>query len=73
MIECSNPDEAAKLRLEADVCDMWAMEIEAGDRFGQAAYADAVESYCAAQRGEESPTGGLVFLVPQTIEPALAH
>lgn len=58
-------DEAAVLQLEADMCDLWADELERGDGFASREYAAALDELHAARAGQVEPRGGIMFLLEE--------
>lgn len=57
---------AAALELEADLCELWAEEIESGSDLGIAEYRAAVREWRDAHAGRCAPRGGISWLLKPT-------
>jgi len=56
-------DAAAEFRLEADVCALWADEIEGQNRFSAEIYADAIDEWHDAIAGRMEARGGMSLML----------
>ncbi len=54
---------AAEFRLEADICALWADEIEGQSRFSAETYADAIDEWRAVLSGRMPARGGMSLML----------